>query len=161
MISYTEKGYGLHDAVRAAGHWLEQRDGVWLSSDDAAVQAIINEYDPVPPAQAAKWEEIKAERDRRKTAGVRVAGRTFHSDADSRIQQLGLVMLGASIPAGLQWKTLDGTFVTMTQQLAQQVFAATAASDQAIFAVSEAHRVAMLASIDPAAYDFSGGWPEV
>jgi len=160
MISYTEKGYGLHEAIRAAGHSLEQRDGVWLSSDDVAVQAIIDAYDALPPAQAAKWEEIKAERDRRKAAGVHVAGKAFHSDADSRIQQLGLVMLGASIPAGLQWKTLDGTFVTMTQQLAQQVFAATAASDQAIFAAAEAHRIAMLAASDPAAYDFSGDWPE-
>lgn len=44
MITYTEKGPGLHNAIRAAGHWLEQRDGVWVSSDDAAVQIIIDGY---------------------------------------------------------------------------------------------------------------------
>src|SRR5687767_10032023 len=28
-IAYVEKGAGLHVAINAAGHWLEQRDGVW------------------------------------------------------------------------------------------------------------------------------------
>lgn len=40
-------------------------------------------------------------------------------------------------------------------------FDAAAASDQAIFAVAETHRVAMEASADPASYDYSGGWPKV
>jgi hypothetical protein len=43
-IIYTEKGYGLHAAIAAAGHSLTQLDGVWLSSDDAAVQSIIDGY---------------------------------------------------------------------------------------------------------------------
>ena len=44
MINYIEKGAGLHRAVSDAGHWLEQRDGVWISSDDDAVQRIIDGY---------------------------------------------------------------------------------------------------------------------
>ena len=43
-ITYTEKGSGMHAAINAAGHWLEQRDGVWRSSDDTAVQVIIDDY---------------------------------------------------------------------------------------------------------------------
>jgi hypothetical protein len=43
-IQYTEKGYGLHLAIAAAGHRLEQRDGAWISSDDDAVQAIVDSY---------------------------------------------------------------------------------------------------------------------
>lgn len=43
-ISYIEKGAGLHEAIRAAGHWLVQRNGVWESDNDASVQAIINAY---------------------------------------------------------------------------------------------------------------------
>ena len=70
-------------------------------------------------------------------------------------------MMGAGLPAGLQWKTMDGSFITMTPSLAQQIFTGAAASDQAIFAVAEQHRVAMEASPDPAAYDFSTGWPKV
>lgn len=116
-------------------------------------------------AKAHRWDAIKAERERRKVGGVKVkvgtVNKWFHSDDASRIQQMGLVMLGAGIPAGLQWKTMDGTFVAMDQTVAGNVFAAAAASDQAIFAVAEGHRVAMEASADPAAYDYSTGWPKV
>lgn len=122
-----------------------------------------------PPAaslaerQAAAWERIKAERDRRKYLGVKVGQHWFHSDDPSRIQQLALAMMGNAIPAGLQWKTLTLTpppvFVTMTPALAQGIFTATAASDAAIFAAAEVHRVAMEASADPEAYDATGGWP--
>lgn len=111
--------------------------------------------------QAAARAGIKAERDRRKAGGVKVGAKWFHSDDGSRIQQMGLVMTGASIPTGLQWKTMDGSFITMTQALAGNVFAATAASDQAVFAAAETHRVAMEASADPASYDYSGGWPKI
>lgn len=118
--------------------------------------------DPPRPTAAQIWERIKAERERRtENGGYKVGAKWFNSDQKSRSQQLGLVLLGANIPAGLQWKTMDGSFVTMTQQLAGQVLAAAAASDQAIFAAAEAHRQAMEASADPAAYDFSTGWPKV
>lgn len=110
---------------------------------------------------AEAWRAIKAERDRRKAGGVKVGAKWFHSDDGSRIQQMGLVMMGANLPAGLQWKTMDGSFTAMTPALAQQVFAAQAASDQAIFTVAEQHRVAMEASADPAAYDFSTNWPKI
>lgn len=111
---------------------------------------------------AAMWEAIKSERDRRtQKGGYKVGTAWFHSDVFSRSQQIGLVMLGANIPASLQWKTMDGTFVTMTQTLAGQVFAAAAASDQAIFSAAEAHRAEMEASATPETYDFSTGWPKV
>ena len=110
--------------------------------------------------KARKWDSIKAERDRRtEQGGYKVGTKWFHSDQKSRSQQLGLVLLGVSIPANLQWKTMDGSFVTMTQTLAQQILAAGAPSDQAIFAAAETHKAAMEASADPASYDFSAGWP--
>ena len=112
-------------------------------------------------AKSLKWAAIEGERDRRKVGGVKVGAKWFHSDDASRIQQMGLVMMGAGIPANLQWKTMDGSFIAMTQAVAQSVFAAAAASDQAIFAVAEGHRVAMEASADPASYDYSAGWPAV
>lgn len=125
--------------------------------------ALVVEPFVQPPEilKARAWESIKAERDRRKAGGVKVGAKWFHSDDASRIQQLALVMMGAGLPAGLQWKTMDGSFITMTPALAQQVFTGQAASDQTIFAVAEAHRVAMEASADPAAYDHSTGWPKV
>lgn len=48
-ISYVEKGIGLHDAIEAAGHSLVQVDGEWIASDEAAVQAIIDTYEPPAP----------------------------------------------------------------------------------------------------------------
>jgi hypothetical protein len=111
---------------------------------------------------AAVWERIKAERDRRKLDGGYCVGSDwFHSDTFSRTQQIGLVMMGASIPSGLMWKTMAGSFVPMTQTLAEQVFAAGAAQDVATFQAAETHKAAMEASPDPAAYDFSGGWPPI
>lgn len=51
MINYTEKGAGLHAAIATAGHWLVEHDGVWMSDNDTAVQAIIDNYNPLPGAQ--------------------------------------------------------------------------------------------------------------
>ena len=113
-------------------------------------------------ARAAKWEAIMAERDRRKVLGVKVGDHWYHSDADSRIQQISLFVMGASVPP-IQWKTLTTTpspvFVTMTQTIAAGIFQNTAASDAAIFAAAETHRIAMEASPTPETYDFTGGWP--
>lgn len=63
-IHYVEKGAGLHEAVRLAGHWLVQRDGVWESSNDQAVQAVINAYS-LDSARAPIIAEIKMEAQRR------------------------------------------------------------------------------------------------
>lgn len=130
---------------------------------DVGQDEIYSETVPTTtPAQikVSAWDRIKSERDRRTgQGGYKVGAQWFHSDQKSRSQQLGLVLLGASIPANLQWKTMDGSFVTMTQTLAQQILAAGAASDQAIFAAAETHKAAMEASADPSAYDFSAGWP--
>ena len=113
-------------------------------------------------ARAAKWEAIMAERDRRKALGVKVGDHWYHSDADSRIQQISLFVMGASVPP-IPWKTLTTTpspvFVTMTQTIAAGIFQNTAASDAAIFAAAETHRIAMEASPTPETYDFTGGWP--
>lgn len=109
----------------------------------------------------AKWEEIKIERDSRKAGGVMVGEHWFHSDDASRIQQIGLVMMGQNIPANLQWKTMSGAFVTMTPTLAGQIFQSIAIKDTQIFGVAEQKRQAMLVSEDPAEYDISGGWPLV
>lgn len=115
----------------------------------------------VEAKRATAWNGIKAERDRRKAGGILVSGKWFHTDPDSRIQQIGLAMMGANLPANLQWKTLDGSFVTMTPALAQGIFTGVVASDQVIFGAAEKHRVAMEASADPASYDYSDGWPKI
>jgi hypothetical protein len=120
------------------------------------------EIKPREQVEAMIWNWIKVERDRlTRDGGYLASGKWFHSDELSRIQQLGLVQLGANIPAGLQWKTMDGSFVAMTPALAGQVFMAAALSDTAIFAAAEAHRAALGACVDPTAYDWRAGWPAV
>lgn len=133
-------------------------------SENHAWNAETRRWEYVPPRAEIElqvWERIKVERERRKAGGVLVGDHWFHSDDASRIQQIGLVMMGAGIPAGLRWKTMTGEFVDMTPELAQQIFSAVAFSDQVIFAVAEKHRAAMMVADDPASYDFSTGWPPI
>jgi len=124
------------------------------------------------PAQL--WESIKAERDRRKAGGFKVGALWFHSDADSRIQHFGLkdkardvLAAGGAMTDNLtilgqpvRWKTMDGSFANVTAQSAFDIVAAAGDLDARLFAVAETHRAAMEAAPDPAAYDFSAGWPE-
>lgn len=157
MPYYKDLAGNLHFLDNADFSDLLPSGAIQLTDAEAVAM-----HTPTPEqVKTRQWDAIKAERDRRKAGGVKVGAKWFHSDDGSRIQQMGLVMMGASIPTGMQWKTMDGTFITMTQALAASVFGATAASDQAIFAVAEGHRVAMEASADPASYDYSTGWPAV
>lgn len=148
------------DVFVAFGH-------VWLDPKPSAGAYVTEEPDPPPPPPdystlaGSHWEAIKAERDRRtQQGGYQVAGKWFHSDTFSRTQQMGLVMMGADILVDLQWKTMDGSFVTMTQALAGQVFAAAAASDAALFACAEQIKAAM--EVDPGNFALAGQtWPAV
>lgn len=102
---------------------------------------------------------IKAYRDERANKGITAGGYWFHSDADSRIKILGLVMLGQNIPAGLKWRTMSGEMVPMTPTLAQQVFLAVATTDTYNFNVAINHITAMKAMpANPLTYDYSSGW---
>jgi hypothetical protein len=117
------------------------------------------ELPPIASRRFAVWEQIKAKREHLKASGVLVGSHWYHSDADSRIQQIGLVMMGANLPAGLKWKVKDNGLVDMTPTLAQQIFQATATWDMQVFGVAETHRAAVMASDDPEHYDWSAGWP--
>lgn len=143
-----------HAALLAA-----QSSGKVIQADKDGKPVAV---DPPKPTSEQVLERIKSERDSRtENGGYKVGTKWFHSDQKSRSQQLGLVLLGANIPANLQWKTMDGSFVAMTATLAQQILGAGAASDQAIFAAAETHKAALEACNDPSAYDFSGGWPKI
>lgn len=111
-------------------------------------------------AQERKWREIQAVRDFRRMNGVKVGTHWFHSDDTSRIQHIGLLLMGAGMPQNIMWKTLTNDFVLMTPQLAQQIFMSVGALDMQIFAVAEGHKRSMMQSANPTTYDFSGGWPQ-
>jgi hypothetical protein len=60
-INYIEKGLGLHAAIAAAGYNLQQINGVWVSTNDAAVQVIIDSYDVLPDVRKARIQQIRDE----------------------------------------------------------------------------------------------------
>lgn len=117
---------------------------------------------PAPPAQDLSpiLNQIKAIRDHKaQQGGFPAAGKWFHSDVFSRSQQIGLVIIGPNIPPGLQWKTMDGSFVPMTQVLAGQIFASAAAQDTAIFTYAEVLSGQVQNAQDPYSIDINAGWP--
>jgi hypothetical protein len=144
--------------------WIDDTGKVWSNPtvdflmkrgwvEYVAPQPII----PLSDRQAQSWLNIKAERDQRKSGGVFVSGKWFHTDTESRVQWLGLVIMGASVPP-IQWKTMDGTFIELTAGLVGSVFQTIANGDSADFANAETHRAAMLQSPTPEDYDYSTGW---
>ena len=108
--------------------------------------------------RASKVAAIKAERDRRRFNGVFVSGKWIHTDTYSRTQWMGMVMMGASVPA-IEWTTMDGTSITTSQVLAGAVFQATATLDTALFAFAKSSIDTVNASSDPTNVDITTGWP--
>ena len=138
-------------------------DIVWEAGDPLPSKATLDDWISAHTKEHV-WRAIQAERDRRKAGGVQVGAYWFHSDDTSRIQFLGLLMYGANMPAGIMWKTMSGAFVQMTPTLAQQIFGTVGAKDTSIFTVAEQHKAAMLASSDPASYNYLTGtpaWPTI
>ena len=134
--------------------------GEFQGCDPAYAGALIpNPNDMFAEKRTLIWDELKAIRDHLQASGTKVGNYWFHSDISSRIQQIGLVMMGANIPPGLMWKTMSGEVVTMTQTLAMQIFGAQAAHDMALFGIAEAKRKVMNTMQDPTSYDVTTGWP--
>jgi hypothetical protein len=109
-------------------------------------------------------EEIKNLRDHLSSTGgykVVVDGvdKWFHSDAQSKTQQLSLVIMGAAAAGVPPWKTMDGSKVAMSPALAGQIFLAAVTQDGALFAAAEAHIAAVNASNAPEIYNYTAGWP--
>lgn len=156
---------------------VELSDDQWDIRFDLRLQNGVLVVDPiVVPVEQLKesaWIRIKAKRDAIKAGGVKVGTKWYHTDTESRIQHLGLLEKARSARAAagtdatrlqvlgqdIKWKTMDGSFIYLTVKHAEDIFAAVTDLDAAAFAAAEMHRVAMEASADPAAYDFSAGWP--
>jgi len=100
-----------------------------------------------------RWSKLSAIRDNLMlTGGAKVGDKWYHSDTHSKVQQLALMIAGANLPAGIQWKTMDGSFIEMTPTLALQIYSAQMAQEQAIFQVAETKKT------DTS--DLNAGWPD-
>lgn len=146
--------------VTALGDGFDYNSIVYLGGDPIPPQADLDSA-RTDVVHDVVWSEIQAIRDYRKGRGVKVGAYWFHTDPDSRIQHLGLNMLGANMPPGIMWKTMTGAFVEMTQSLAGQIFVGISIKDTQTFGVAETHRANMLASATPEDYDYSTNWPQI
>jgi len=116
----------------------------------------------------SQWNLIVTKRDNlRLEGGVKVGTNWFKSTdrAVTEYNSLINIATASSLPGTTVmrsgWRTMvEGVTVDMTPDLAKQILAAGLTQLAAIDDAAEAHRTAMEASTDPAAYDFSTGWPE-
>lgn len=133
-----------------------------------SIEPFKTKEEVLSEAKEQIWEQIKAYRKERIMNGgfkVTVDGTTkwFYSDADSRTQyntlsNAGIGQPDLSIP---NWKTMDGTLVTITVALANEIQLHGIIQEATTFACAEGHRVAALASTDPLEYNYKTGWPVI
>lgn len=90
---------------------------------------------------------------------VESAGKWFHNTDEAR-QQYTFMRTLPQLPPDLQWKTMDGGFVSLARPLLDELSLKLLADEQQDFANAERHRVLMEQSDDPEHYDYSGGWTE-
>lgn len=109
--------------------------------------------------QEAVWAAIKNKRYNNLRGGIYVSSvqKWFQTDDGSR-QQYTFMRTLPELPAGMQWKTMDNSFVTMSKPLLDELALKLLTDEQADFANAERHRAAMLAAANPLDYDYSTGW---
>lgn len=111
--------------------------------------------------QARAWENIKTFRQEKMTGGVYVPSvdKHLHTDETSSIQY---AQIGTAISLGmfqsLNWKTIEGDFIEMTEAVFRELQAVMIQKTQANYARAEYHKYMMMQSDNPLDYDYSTGW---
>lgn len=163
-IIYTEKGAGLHERIRAAGHWLQSIDGEWQASDAAAVQAIIDAY-TLADTQAEICAHINAHgRQRRDAAVAGVSPAEMASWSIKRAEAIAYAAGGSAADAPMLAAEATARGVTLAEIVARvQGNAAALGTLEAMIGGTEGrHRDAVraLTTFEAVlAYDYSQGWP--
>lgn len=160
-ITYTEKGYGLHEAIQGAGHWLAEHDGTWISSDDVAVQAIIDGY-TLDQAKEGMREQIEAYAKVLRDSVVAGISRAEMSSWPIKRAEAQ----GYPAPCPMLQIEADARGCTLAEIVAKVLARAEMFSylEATISGVCGMHRDAIAAADSFAAvlaYDYSTGWPEV
>ena len=104
--------------------------------------------------------KVKDLRESHRIGGIYIQSedKWYHSDDASRTQFIALMLLGANIPSDLMWKTMDGTFIQMTQTLVQTIFQTMITVEQSNYANAEIHINNIRNSTTPKSHDYSTGW---
>lgn len=107
------------------------------------------------------WEKIKDKRSLQAFTGVRIEDSWFHTDEES-LRNYQLCWIRSELPEfnPPYWKTMSGSFISMTKDLLEKIIAKAYDKGQHDFKVAEMHRQALWKSNDPLNYDFSTGWSE-
>lgn len=112
--------------------------------------------------QSEMWARIKQKRYDNTHSGCYLPSvkKWFHTDDNSRVQYVGLQAMAHNgvLPEKLNWKTMDNSFVLMSQALLSELLSAMMQHEIADFATAEQHRVMMLKADNPSEYDYSMGW---
>ena len=134
--------------------WHEWTGRGWSISAAAKTQKRAAE-------QEAVWTAIKNKRYNNLRGGIYVASvqKWFQTDDGSR-QQYTFMRTLPELPEGMQWKTMDNSFVQMTKPLLDELSMILLTCEQADFANAERHRAAMMQAENPQDYDYNTGWTD-
>jgi hypothetical protein len=164
-INYVEKGAGLHAAIGKAGLWLREENGSWITSDDAAVQAIIDGYS-LADAKTHKAAEIiafaKTQFDKT-IAGISAGEMAGWPILRAEAIAYGVSGNEADCPSIVQEAADRGITVAALVAKVNANAAYFNAARAKISGTSGKHRDAVNALTtfaEVVAYDYSTGWPE-
>lgn len=166
MITYVEKGAGLHRAIHAAGYWLVQQDGVWISNDDAAVQALIDGYSleqAIALRQGEILEHAKKLRDK-SVEGVSVAEMASWPLKQLELEKFERTGSSTAAPILAVEATRRGISLAAMMTKVKANANNLLSLEAHIAGVSGKHRDALAACKtfeQVLAYDWSADWPEV
>lgn len=121
-------------------------------------------YNGALSSMKARFEQaIKTRRDEATADYIIIDGHHFHSDANSRIQQMSLAKMGQAkqIPANLMWQTKNNGLIPLTNEIAAQLEMVTMDHDMRLFANAQRHIAVVEAMTDIQTlqdYDYTTGW---
>ena len=157
-----------------AGHlWLDDNNEIKWSGkrpdevyvwDDLAKTWVIDDelfHARLETQQDLMWERIKERRLRAITSGVYITSvdKNFHTDTISVTTYstvAGMIALDNYTP--IQWKTMDNTWVLLTEALFKELQTSMSNKTAANYMVAEQHKVNMLLLENPLEYDYTTNW---
>lgn len=161
--------HGFHHPTR--GYWQTNSDvpeDILASYPEGTVEVPLmpeagaiwagNQWLPSPPPSLEEtFEAIRLRRDQAIAAGTTVAGIPVQTDETSQTRIMGAAVAAMLDPDySVQWKTADGTFVTLSAAQVIGIASAVRAHVQACFDCEAVLRAAVIAG-EP--YDIEAGWP--
>lgn len=164
-INYTEKGAGQHKAIADAGHSLYWYDGVWVASDETAVQEILDGY-TLDKAKADRCAEVVLLATEHFEKAISAYSRgelarwpTLRDEAEAYVANPA-----ASIPRITNEAAIRGVSVDALVAKVRSNASQFDGLGDRIAGTSGKHRDAINALTsfaDVLAYDYSVGWPAV